>query len=705
MYAKKYVKYLSYICWGYKYQYMKYIINILICVFILTSNAIAQKNTLTPETSEMKRLIGCWNDSESKEWRYGFFEKFAVYNNDFWEYQSLNFKKNKAEIILKKGEDILKLNLSFDSKVDSICTINSSTQKGKKKFIRYSSAPDFTIEDHNTFVDNGYRQDSVTVIGYISNVPENTSVEITVFSFFNEKNDEYNVRIDSSGRFRITMPVINTNAIFLYNQDCNLSMKIIAEPGDTFFMFYNNDNKDARFMGQNSRLNQELVNCNKNPSIKEFYKLNLSYEAKMDHDTYMVEQQKIYDKKMEILEEYISLHPQLSDKFKSYKRNSELMQHAIFLMQRRFILRRNFNKESFSPKYMAYVDQLYQQIPQPYTIYGNNFLTDYFGYYNDLMTSNWFSDVTVILSYADDKGEYKLTNQQRSDLFAYEHVMSEKTLGKYFGVDSLEIEAVIKPYEEAFERGRQLLEEEKVRELCKKYKPMSSEIMELKKIQKEFICFDSIAVPPILKELIATKAFYEYSNYIETAFKDSTIDYFKSLVSNESLQEIVLKQQEIYMHLAKQEFENMESLKSADDLKNISEANELLKQLIAPYKGKVIYMDFWGTWCAPCKEEMKHAPDIEKELKDKEVIFMYLANHSTEESWKNIIKENHLTGPNIVHFNLPDEQQRLLEKLFSINSFPTFMLLDKEGNIVDRHAPRPSQKQVLINRINELLTK
>ncbi len=705
MYAKKYVKYLSYICWGYKYQYMKYIINMLICVFILTSNAIAQKNTLTPETSEMKRLIGCWNDSESKEWRYGFFEKFAVYDNDFWEYQSLNFKKNKAEIILKKGEDILKLNLSFDSKVDSICTINSSTQKGKKKFIRYSSAPDFTIEDHNTFVDNGYRQNSVTVIGYISNAPENTSVKITIPNFFNEDEDIYNIKIDPSGRFHIIIPIINTNSLYIDSESCKLSIFTITEPGDTLLLFYNNANKDIRIMGQNGRLNQELIKYQSDPATAELYKYSLSYDAKMDHEAYLVEQKKVYDKRMEIVEKYIFLHPQLSDKFKLYKRNSELMLHAESLMQRRFKLRFNFNREFFSSEYMAYVDQLYQQLPQPYTIYGNSFLNDYLGYYNDTMSSNWLSGTTMILRYVNKKGEYKLTTQQKDDLFAYEHVMSERTLGEYFGVDSLEIETVTKPYKEAFERGKQLLQEEKFIELSKKYEPMNREIMELMQIQNGFICFDSIAATPILKELIATKAFCEYLHYEKTAFKDSTIDYFKSLVSNESLREIVLKQQEVYAQLAKQELENVESLKSNDGLKNISDANELLKQIIAPYKGKVIYMDFWGTWCSPCKAEMKYAPEIKEALKDKEVIFMYLANHSTEDSWKNIIKENHLTGPNIVHFNLPDEQQSLLEKLFSINSFPTFMLLDKEGNIVDRHAPRPSQKQVLINRINELLTK
>ena len=224
-------------------------------------------------------------------------------------------------------------------------------------------------------------------------------------------------------------------------------------------------------------------------------------------------------------------------------------------------------------------------------------------------------------------------------------------------------------------------------------------------IQEGLICFDSIAATPILKELIATKTFCEYMHNIETPLRNSTIDYFKSLVSNESLRRIVLKQQEVYAHLAKQKLENVESLKSNDGLKNISDANELLRQIIAPYKGKVIYMDFWCTWCSPCKAEMKYTPDIKEALKDKEVIFMYLANNSTEDSWKNIIKENHLTGPNIVHYNLPDDQQRLLEKLLSINSFPTFILLDKEGNIIDRHAPKPSQKQELINRINELLTK
>lgn len=47
----------------------------------------------------------------------------------------------------------------------------------------------------------------------------------------------------------------------------------------------------------------------------------------------------------------------------------------------------------------------------------------------------------------------------------------------------------------------------------------------------------------------------------------------------------------------------------------------------------------------------------------------------------------------------------MLEQKFSINSFPTYILIDKDGNITDMKAPSPSRKAELINRCNELLTK
>jgi thiol-disulfide isomerase/thioredoxin len=125
--------------------------------------------------------------------------------------------------------------------------------------------------------------------------------------------------------------------------------------------------------------------------------------------------------------------------------------------------------------------------------------------------------------------------------------------------------------------------------------------------------------------------------------------------------------------------------------------------LIAPYKGKVIYIDFWGTWCAPCKEQMPFVGAIKKEFAGKEVVFMYMANNSPEKSWINVIKEMDLAGENVVHYRLPAEQQAMIERKFSVNSFPTYILIGKDGSLVVDNAPRPEMKSELIGVINKLL--
>ena len=84
---------------------------------------------------------------------------------------------------------------------------------------------------------------------------------------------------------------------------------------------------------------------------------------------------------------------------------------------------------------------------------------------------------------------------------------------------------------------------------------------------------------------------------------------------------------------------------------------------------------------------------------------MYFANNSPEASWKNIIKENHLSGENAVHYRLPDAQQSMLERRLSIRAFPTYILMDKEGNVVNMSAPRPEQKGELVKEITKLLNE
>ena len=96
-------------------------------------------------------------------------------------------------------------------------------------------------------------------------------------------------------------------------------------------------------------------------------------------------------------------------------------------------------------------------------------------------------------------------------------------------------------------------------------------------------------------------------------------------------------------------------------------------------------MDIWGTWCAPCRANLKESWKVREALKDYDIVYLFLANNSSDEAWKSIISEYSLTGPNCVHYNLPADQQSAIEHYIGVNGYPTYKLIDKEGNIHDLH--------------------
>ena len=73
-------------------------------------------------------------------------------------------------------------------------------------------------------------------------------------------------------------------------------------------------------------------------------------------------------------------------------------------------------------------------------------------------------------------------------------------------------------------------------------------------------------------------------------------------------------------------------------------------------------------------------------MKDYDIVYLYLANRSSEESWKNVIKEYNVTGDNVVHYNLPAEQQSAIERFLAVTGYPTYKLIDRDGNILDVNA-------------------
>ncbi|NLK75540.1 MAG: redoxin domain-containing protein [Clostridiales bacterium] len=108
---------------------------------------------------------------------------------------------------------------------------------------------------------------------------------------------------------------------------------------------------------------------------------------------------------------------------------------------------------------------------------------------------------------------------------------------------------------------------------------------------------------------------------------------------------------------------------------------------LSDYKGKVVFLNFWATWCPPCRYEMPDIEELYKEynLNQDEVIFLGVANPKSEEYPYNqdeekdeiiaFLDENEYTFPTVF-----DETGEVFRDYY-VYSFPTTFLIDKEGNI------------------------
>jgi len=109
---------------------------------------------------------------------------------------------------------------------------------------------------------------------------------------------------------------------------------------------------------------------------------------------------------------------------------------------------------------------------------------------------------------------------------------------------------------------------------------------------------------------------------------------------------------------------------------------------LSDFKGKIVYVDMWATWCGPCKDEIPHLKKLEKKLAGKDVVFLKISLDKNKKAWEKYVKENRGKGYSLY---MPKAFDSELSKIYNINSIPRFLMFDKEGKIITMDAPRPSE--------------
>jgi thiol-disulfide isomerase/thioredoxin len=166
-------------------------------------------------------------------------------------------------------------------------------------------------------------------------------------------------------------------------------------------------------------------------------------------------------------------------------------------------------------------------------------------------------------------------------------------------------------------------------------------------------------------------------------FKDSIIN---ALVAQKKIS-VERNQQLISL---KQKYNHLLPGNPAPHLQGVNAEGKLIT--LKDLKGKVIFIDVWGTGCPPCIEAIPHVMELRNKLQEnKEVEFVFLSGDK-EDEWKQFLKA-HPTFKG-THLRSRGEEDSRYEENWKINGIPRYILIDKQGNIIDAFARNNSYEKL-----------
>lgn len=113
---------------------------------------------------------------------------------------------------------------------------------------------------------------------------------------------------------------------------------------------------------------------------------------------------------------------------------------------------------------------------------------------------------------------------------------------------------------------------------------------------------------------------------------------------------------------------------------------------LADLKGKVVYIDVWATWCAPCKAEQPDLIKIEEHYASNPAVAIVGVSIDEDKSaWETMVAKDEMKG---YQLHADEAWNSHIVKEYLIRGIPRFILIDSKGNIIQASAPRPSSGKV-----------
>jgi thiol-disulfide isomerase/thioredoxin len=131
-----------------------------------------------------------------------------------------------------------------------------------------------------------------------------------------------------------------------------------------------------------------------------------------------------------------------------------------------------------------------------------------------------------------------------------------------------------------------------------------------------------------------------------------------------------------------------------DFIVNLGKQKVPFEEALKMHAGKLIYIDFWASWCIPCRTAMPSSKKLRGLFKNDKIVFIYVSIDEDFQRWRNASASEDLFEYNYSYLLYNPKNSKLLKQL-SITSIPRYLLISQNGKIIHSNAPGPDSKDLL----------
>ena len=709
-----------------------------------------------------QELRGDWLKGDgSNAWAFSFYYDYAVLDKKIWSYKSVD-KTNGAYKIILENEREKKTVYAKQGK-NKTGKFGDNPQTLKTYTLKTLNKPGFTLTNDVAYKeDELFKIDSATYSGIIRGFnpqgKEKTGM-VYVNNVFSGNQDSHLIKIQDDGSFSVKFPSYHPQQVYVRFPNYNIS--VLVEPAKETWQLINTHKPEGiYFTGDVAQLNTDLMSLEFITRDFSFYDKVLSrvdqfslaaykkecisqYNRQVQKRDSVLKTRFISDKALQVfnldldygLYEYLLSYDIYSKNRNSSKINSAYMSFltpkiydnklaVVSSAYKSFI-----NRLRFVPPMLGEISVVHPNVLELAKILESKNITltkeekEFVFEHKNFRKENAASlekqeqfgkeNQEVLRSYSLKLGDVfqKLTNEERAEVFGIDgvnldllqEIMDNKNLEIAFTSEEIAVQKAQKNLltEEEQDRITAYYSNDysvKHREFTKKHENTINAY-----VQSELLKQQTEKIRENLGESFSAGVIM--SQYILGSMSRNFIPLSKTeLISSQKKvsEPFIAKVIEVENNRIKKKIEtNKSKIDFVAREVPKTEADNIFDAIISKYKGKVVFIDFWATWCAPCLSGIKKMKPLKADLEGKDIVFVYITNQSSPKTaYNNLIPD--IKGE---HYRVSRDEWNYLADKFNITGIPHYTLVNKKGDVSRTKLPPVSHMNEYKQMFEEELAK